>query len=113
MIVVTRELTKLYETVVRGPLGTIDIGDARGEYVFVLAGATVEHVTIDDDTLRDALRVEFAAGASTRDASAAVASRLAQPKREVYALAVALDRTGSVRSGPDPERTERSGADDE
>ena len=42
MIVVTRELTKLYETVVRGPLGTIDIGDARGEYVFVLAGAPVE-----------------------------------------------------------------------
>ena len=42
MIVVTRELTKLYETVVRGPLGTIDIGDARGEYVFVLAGAPVD-----------------------------------------------------------------------
>ena len=113
MIVVTRELTKLYETVVRGPLGTIDIGDARGEYVFVLAGASVEEVTIDDETIRDALRVEFAAGASTRDASAAVASRFAQPKRDVYALAVALDRTGSVRSGPDPERTERSGVDDE
>jgi 16S rRNA (cytidine1402-2'-O)-methyltransferase len=113
MIVVTRELTKLYETVVRGPLGTIDIGDARGEYVFVLAGASVEEVTIDDETIRDALRVEFAAGASTRDASAAVASRFAQPKRDVYALAVALDRTGSVRSGPDPERTERPGVDDE
>jgi len=115
MIVVTRELTKLYETVVRGPLGTIDIGDARGEYVFVLAGASVEEVAIDDETIRDALRVEFAAGASTRDASAAVASRFAQPKRDVYALAlaVALDRTGSVRSGPDPERTERSGVDDE
>ena len=52
MVVVTRELTKLYETVVRGPLGTIDIGDARGEYVFVLAGAPVEEAPIDDETIR-------------------------------------------------------------
>ena len=61
MVVVTRELTKLYETVVRGPLGTIDIGDPRGEYVFVLAGAPVEMPPIDDETIRDALRAELAA----------------------------------------------------
>ncbi len=108
MVVVTRELTKLYETVVRGPLGTIDIGEARGEYVFVLAGVPVDDAPVDDETIRDALRGEFAAGASTRDASAAVATRLGRPKREVYDLALALPRADSVRSGPVPERT-RSG----
>jgi 16S rRNA (cytidine1402-2'-O)-methyltransferase len=90
MVVVTRELTKMYETVVRGPLGTIDIGEPRGEYVFVLAGATVDEAVVDDDTIRQALRLEFDAGASTRDASAAVASRFGIPKREVYALGIAL-----------------------
>ncbi len=97
MIVVTRELTKLYETVVRGPLGTIDIGDARGEYVFVLAGAPVDDIVIDDETIRDALRNEFAAGASTRDASAVVAARFGRSKRDVYALALALPRDHPIR----------------
>lgn len=94
MVVVTRELTKMYETVVRGPLGTIDIGEPRGEYVFVLAGAAIDEVLVDDDTIRDALRVELGAGASKRDATAAVVSRLGVSKRDVYALAIGLDAAG-------------------
>jgi 16S rRNA (cytidine1402-2'-O)-methyltransferase len=90
MIVVTRELTKLHEEVVRGPLGDIDIGGPRGEYVFVLEGVDDEPQPIDDDAVRAALRIEFAAGSSTRDAAAAVAQMVGRPKREVYALAVAL-----------------------
>ena len=90
MVVVTRELTKMYETVVRGPLGTIDIGEPRGEYVFVLAGLPVDDAPIDDDTIRAALREELGAGASTRDAAAAVAGRLGVSKRAVYALAIGL-----------------------
>ncbi len=99
MVVVARELTKLYETVVRGPLGTIDIGEPRGEYVFVLAGAPVDDTPADDETIRHALRIELGAGSSTRDAAAAVASRLGRPKREVYALAVAL--AAGLAAGPD------------
>ena len=38
-VAVARELTKLYETVVRGTLGDIELGDPRGEYVIVLGGA--------------------------------------------------------------------------
>jgi 16S rRNA (cytidine1402-2'-O)-methyltransferase len=77
---------------VRGPLGEIDIGGPRGEYVFVLEGAPNEPRTVDDDAVREALRAELAAGASTRDAAAAVAHEVGRPKREVYALAVALGR---------------------
>jgi 16S rRNA (cytidine1402-2'-O)-methyltransferase len=95
-IVVTRELTKLHEEVVRGPLGTIDIGGPRGEYVLILAGAPADDRPASDDEVRDALRRELAGGSSTRDAAATVAREVGRPKREVYALAIALDRqTGS------------------
>ena len=40
-VAVARELTKLWETVVRGTLGDItrDLGEPRGEYVLVIAGS--------------------------------------------------------------------------
>jgi 16S rRNA (cytidine1402-2'-O)-methyltransferase len=91
LVVVARELTKLYEEVVRGPLGTIDIGGPRGEYVLVLEGAPTDDRTASDDDVREALRGELAAGSSTRDAAATVAKQVGRPKREVYALAVGLD----------------------
>jgi 16S rRNA (cytidine1402-2'-O)-methyltransferase len=97
LVVVARELTKLYEEVVRGPLGTIDIGGPRGEYVLVLEGAPVDDRTASDDDVREALRVELAAGSSTRDAAATVAKHVGRPKREVYALAVGLDDQTSER----------------
>ena len=89
-VVVTRELTKLHEEVVRGPLGEIDIGGPRGEYVVVLDGATIDDRPISDDDVRRALRAELADGSSTRDAAATVAKDLGRPKREVYALAIGL-----------------------
>jgi 16S rRNA (cytidine1402-2'-O)-methyltransferase len=88
-VVVCRELTKLHETVVRGPIGSIDLGDPRGEYVIVLAGAAKESVAIDDDTIVAALRSERSGGASTRDSVTVVAERLGVPRRVVYALAIA------------------------
>lgn len=91
-IVVTRELTKLHEEVVRGALGEIDIGGPRGEYVLVLDGAPLDDHPVSDDDIRAALRDEITAGASTRDAAATVAKALGRPKREVYAIAVGLDR---------------------
>jgi 16S rRNA (cytidine1402-2'-O)-methyltransferase len=92
VVVVTRELTKLHEEVVRGPLGELDIGAPRGEYVLVIDGAPVDDEVASDDDVRAALRAELGAGASTRDASATVARMFGRPKREVYALAIALDR---------------------
>jgi 16S rRNA (cytidine1402-2'-O)-methyltransferase len=87
-VTVARELTKLHETVVRGTLGDVDVGAPRGEYVLVIAGARDESTAPDDDVIRRALRAERAAGASRRDAAAAVARRLGVPKRVAYDLAV-------------------------
>ena len=89
-IAVCRELTKLYEEVVRGTLGTIDLGAPRGEYVIVLEGRPADDIPVDDDTIRAALRAELAAGATKKDAVATIAANLAIPKKRAYALAIAL-----------------------
>ena len=87
-VAVARELTKLYETVERGTLGTIDVGSPRGEYVVVLGGAPKAEVVADAATIAAALDESLAGGLSTKDAAAAVASRLGIPRREAYAAAV-------------------------
>ncbi len=88
-VAVCRELTKLYEEVVRGTLADIELGEPRGEYVIVLGGAVAD-APPDDDAIRDALRIEIDAGSSKRDAVAEVTQRLGVPKKQVYALAIAL-----------------------
>lgn len=87
-VAVCRELTKIYEEVVRGTLATIEIGEPRGEYVIVLGAATVDATPADDDAIRAALDAAIAAGADKKDAIAAVAVRLGVPKKTVYALAL-------------------------
>ena len=98
-VAVARELTKLYEEVQRGPLGSISVAEPRGEYVVVLAGAPRVDAPPDDDTIRAAVRDELASGASTRDAATAVARRLGVPRRVVYGIAVGT--LGTTRAGED------------
>ena len=95
-VAVARELTKLYETVTRGTLGTIDIGDPRGEYVIVVAGRASTAEPPDDDTIRTALQAQLDAGATRRDAAAAVAAQLGVPKRTAYALATGMLSAGTL-----------------
>ena len=71
-VAVCRELTKLYEEVVRGTLGEITIGEPRGEYVVVLAGRPAEATASTTTRFATALRTEIAAGSSKKDAVAAV-----------------------------------------
>ena len=103
---VARELTKLFETVVRGTLGDVDLGTPRGEYVLVVGGAPAATDAPTDDQVRAALRVELASGASRRDAAAAVARRLGIPKRVAYDLATAEPdrRTATTVATADDER---------
>ena len=89
-VAICRELTKLYEEVVRGTLRTIDVGSPRGEYVIVIAGKPPPEHATDDDSVRAALRDAIADGSSKRDAIAAVAAELDLPKKHVYALAIPM-----------------------
>jgi 16S rRNA (cytidine1402-2'-O)-methyltransferase len=84
---VARELTKLHEQVQRGTLGDLDIGEPRGEYVVVVAGAPPAPQEVDVEA---ALRRRLDAGDDRKTAVAAVAAELGVPKREVYAAALEL-----------------------
>lgn len=89
-VVLARELTKLHEEWFRGSLTAasewLEGNDPRGEFVVVLGGGEPPAEPTDDD-LRAAIAEERAAGASTRDAVAAVARERHVPKRRVYDLA--------------------------
>lgn len=89
--VVARELTKLFETVYRGPLSTLAadpaLQAAKGEIVVLVgpgeaAEAGPEEV---DAALRDALT-----RAGPGEAASAVAQALGLPRRELYKRALAL-----------------------
>ncbi len=88
-VAVCRELTKMFESVVRGTLGSVAVGEPRGEYVIVLAGRPAAEA-VDDDTIRTELRAALAAGSTKRDAVDEVSRRLGASRNTVYALAVAL-----------------------
>jgi 16S rRNA (cytidine1402-2'-O)-methyltransferase len=96
-VALARELTKLHEQVWRGTLGEAvahtDGVEPRGEYVIVVEGAPPPTEATDDE-LRVALRAQLDAGATTRDAVAAVGTRFGAAHRHVYALATEL-RSGT------------------
>ncbi len=95
-IVIARELTKLHEEFWRGSLGDaldrVVETEPRGEHVIVLDGAPGQEPATDDAVVA-AINEARAAGLSTRDAVASVASELGVSKRRVYALATSTPRT--------------------
>ncbi|MDD9902665.1 MAG: 16S rRNA (cytidine(1402)-2'-O)-methyltransferase [Rhodospirillaceae bacterium] len=94
--VVARELTKRFEEFRRGSLDTLAdhyaaVGPPKGEIVVLIAPADESAAQPEDldALLRDALD-----GMSVRDAAATVSAATGRPRREVYARALELDRTG-------------------
>ena len=90
--VLCRELTKLHEEVRRGTLGALrdGLGEVRGEITLVVGGAPApeapEAPGADDLA---AVASSVAAGASRRDAVAAVAAARGLPRRALYAAVLA------------------------
>ncbi|HZM75002.1 MAG TPA: 16S rRNA (cytidine(1402)-2'-O)-methyltransferase [Candidatus Limnocylindrales bacterium] len=80
-----RELTKTYEEVRRGTLGTLaSASEFRGEITLVVEGASATRP--DDDTLKAEISELVASGMSKRDAAATVAEAHNLPKRDIYQL---------------------------
>jgi 16S rRNA (cytidine1402-2'-O)-methyltransferase len=90
--VAARELTKLYETVVRGSLADIALhfqAEApRGEFVLVINQPGEAEAAGESDI--DATLSELMQTMSIKDAAAVVAGEMGLPKREVYARALRL-----------------------
>lgn len=88
---VSRELTKLHEETVRGPLAELAAwadGGVRGELVIVVEGATAVEVAFPDavthvlELVRDGIRLKEAAGE--------VAAQTGHSSRELYQAALAV-----------------------
>ncbi|HEV8649580.1 MAG TPA: 16S rRNA (cytidine(1402)-2'-O)-methyltransferase [Actinomycetes bacterium] len=94
---VTRELTKLHEEALRGPLAEVrdrlEAQGPRGELTIVVGGAPDHDLRAVDLAAEVARLVE--AGATTRDAISEVASAAGAPRRSVY-QAVLDARAGSA-----------------
>ena len=94
----TRELTKLYETVRRDTLGSLSArfaeeGPPKGEIVVIIGAATTPERTADSDATLDAPLVRTALERhSIKDAASLVADETGQPRRLVYARALVLAR---------------------
>ena len=93
-VAVARELTKLYEEVIRTTLADASThfhtNEPRGEFVIVLGGRSGSRSTPTDDELLDALRASVESGLTKRDAVAEITKRTGEPKRRVYDLATTL-----------------------
>jgi len=94
---VARELTKLHEEVVAGPVAELaarfdGAETVRGEIVLLLAPASKDEAALDDDEISALLAAEMQNG-SLRDAVKSISVRLDLPRNRVYDLAVALRKT--------------------
>ena len=91
---IARELTKLFETVMRGTLDElaarlVDAEPLRGEIVVLVGPPATDSPALDgallDERLRAALRT-----LSVKDAAAVVSAASGQPRRKVYARAIEI-----------------------
>lgn len=91
-VVVCRELTKLHEEIVESTLSAAPALDAvlkqRGEYVLVIGRRQLPADEITDDRLAAEMQLEQASGASIREASDRVASKLGVSRRRAYRAAL-------------------------
>lgn len=93
--VVCRELTKLYETIVRGPLSRLaadpQFEAPKGEIVVLVGPGREEEATAED---ADAALAEALSRLKPADAAAEVAKALGLSRRDLYKRALALKDRG-------------------
>ncbi|MBT1034772.1 16S rRNA (cytidine(1402)-2'-O)-methyltransferase [Canibacter sp. lx-45] len=89
---VCRELTKMHEQVVRGPLRELadNLSDElRGEVVLVVAGADA---AADPQTVLEQVLARVAAGERLKDAAREAAKEFGVPARELYEMGLQAER---------------------
>jgi 16S rRNA (cytidine1402-2'-O)-methyltransferase len=91
---VAREMTKQFEEVHRGTVGTLrayyEGRTVRGEIVLVVGGAVP--VAASQDVIRERVRALRSSGMSARDTAARVAEELGVAKRVAYRYAQEMPR---------------------
>jgi 16S rRNA (cytidine1402-2'-O)-methyltransferase len=96
--VVARELTKIHEEFIRGPLGELagryGAASPRGECTLLVEGAGrgAEHAALSADAVEASMRELLATGLGPKDAAARLVVRTGKPRRQLYQLALSLKR---------------------
>lgn len=93
-VVIGRELTKLFEEVLRGTLSELQTQlherEIKGEVALLVAGYSVEEAPVDEQALREEISVLDAEGLPLKEIARIVSERHGLSKREVYALGVKI-----------------------
>jgi 16S rRNA (cytidine1402-2'-O)-methyltransferase len=92
-VVVSRELTKIYEEFLRGPVGAVisELGDRviKGEVTLIVAGRSAEAVESSDAELLqrcEKLRQEMGEGLSLRDVADRISRETGISRKRIYRL---------------------------
>ena len=93
-VAVARELTKLYEQVVRGTVREVlqhfEAEPPRGEITLVIGGLPADEAAWTEDRVRDSLRSLLAQNITKSEAARLVSREAGWPRRKVYRIALEL-----------------------
>jgi 16S rRNA (cytidine1402-2'-O)-methyltransferase len=93
-VAVTRELTKVFEEVIRGAAGEViaklEGGVVKGEITLLVEGAPERPAAKDGEIEALCREIEQQGELSTRDLAARIAEQLELPRKRVYDLVVKL-----------------------
>jgi 16S rRNA (cytidine1402-2'-O)-methyltransferase len=93
-IVIGRELTKMFEEIVRGAVSELRLvlrqREIKGEVALLVAGKNVDDKQQDEQFLAEEIRQLEAEGLSLKEIAQVISDRHGIVKREVYALGVQL-----------------------
>lgn len=93
-VVIGRELTKVFEELLRGPvsevLSQLQAREIKGEIGLLIAGRKPERVAADSPAVKEEIRQLLAAGLPLKELAQVVSERYRITKREIYALGLEL-----------------------
>lgn len=91
-----RELTKLHEQYIRGPLSDllrqVEESTLRGEFVLVLQGAEKNLTVFSSEDIEKLVEECFSAGMSVKDSAHELSNKLKMQKSAIYKVALAVSQ---------------------
>jgi 16S rRNA (cytidine1402-2'-O)-methyltransferase len=98
-VVIARELTKMFEEVLRGPVSELLVAlrqraggeGVQGEVTLLVAGAEKGTSTLSPDELEAEIKRRRGAGASLKEVARQLADEYGLSRREVYQVGLKVD----------------------